>query len=148
MGTGQKAMDEEYKMVFVDQPDDPIWEAIGGGISRYNKQQAGDDHPQRLCFVLQAPDQTIVGGVIGVIYWDWLSIELMLIKEELRGQGYGHRLLTLIEDEARQRGAKHAHLDTFSFQAPDFYKRCGYAVFGELPDFPQGHKRYYLVKHL
>jgi ribosomal protein S18 acetylase RimI-like enzyme len=86
--------------------------------------------------------------VIGVTYWDWLSIDLMWIKDDLRGRGYGSRLLTLIEDAARQRGAKHAHLDTFSFQAPGFYKKHGYQVFGELPDFPSGHTRYYLVKQL
>jgi len=141
-------MDEEYRIVCVDKPDGSVWEAIGGGISRYNKQQAGDDKPQRLCFVLQTPDQTIVGGVIGVIYWDWLCIDLMWIKDELRGQGYGRRLLTLVEDEARQRGAKHVQLDTFSFQAPDFYKHHGYEVFGELSDFPPGHQRYFLTKHL
>lgn len=141
-------MGEEYRIIYVDNPDDAVWEAIGGGISRYNKQQAGDDKAQRLCFVLHAPDETVVGGVIGVLYWDWLSIDLMWIKDELRSQGYGRRLLALIENEARQRGAKHAHLDTFSFQAPDFYKRHGYEVFGELTDFPPGHQRYYLVKHL
>jgi hypothetical protein len=39
-------------------------------------------------------------------------------------------------------------LDTFSFQAPDFYKQHGYQVFGELQDFPSGHQRYYLKKQL
>jgi hypothetical protein len=48
----------------------------------------------------------------------------------------------------RRRGAKHAHLDTFSFQAPGFYHKHGYRVFGELPDFPPGHRRYYLTKDL
>jgi len=65
-----------------------------------------------------------------------------------RGRGYGHRLLTLAEEEGRKRGAEHAYLDTFSFQAPDFYKQHGYHVFGELSDFPQGHRRYYLTKQL
>jgi len=118
-------MDEEYNIINIGEPDDAAWKAIGGGISRYNKQQAGDDKPQRLCFVLQGPDQVIVGGVIGVIFWNWLSIELMWIKDELRGCGYGHRLLTLIEEEARQRGVTNAHLDTVSFQAPDFYRQHG-----------------------
>ena len=52
------------------------------------------------------------------------------------------------EDEARQRGAKNAYLDTFSFQVPDFYKQHGYEVFGELPDFPPGHQRYFMKKQL
>jgi hypothetical protein len=51
-------------------------------------------------------------------------------------------------EEARWRGARNAYLDTFSFQAPDFYQRHGYRVFGELVDFPPGHTRYYMTKQL
>lgn len=138
-------MDNEYQIVYVDKPE---WEIIGGGINDFNQQQGGNDHAQSLCYVLQAPDGAIAGGVIGSTYWDWLHIDLMWIKEEFRGRGYGHRLLTQAEEEARRRGAKNAYLDTFSFQAPDFYKRHGYQVFGELKDFPAGHQRYFLKKQL
>jgi GNAT superfamily N-acetyltransferase len=140
--------DEEYRIVYVDKPEQSAWGIIGRGISDYNRQQAGDNHFQRLCFVLQSPDQEIVGGVIGEIYWDWLHVDRLWVKDKLRGRGYGHRLLTRAEDEARQRGAKNAYLDTFSFQAPDFYKQHGYQVFGELQDFPPGHQRYFLTKQL
>ncbi len=141
-------MDEEYSIVYVEKPGQSEWGAIGGGISAYNAQQAGDDSSQPLCFVLRAADQTVVGGVIGETHYDWFYISLMWIKEELRGHGYGHRLLTLAEDQARERGAKHAYLDTFSFQAPGFYKKHGYEVYGELKDFPMGHQRYFLTKPL
>jgi GNAT superfamily N-acetyltransferase len=138
-------MDEKYDIVYVDKPE---WGIIGQGIHNYNIQQAGDDQGKQLCFVLYAPDQEVVGGVIGATHWDWLHIDLMWVKEELRGRGYGHQLLVAAEDAARQRGAKNAYLDTFSFQAPDFYEQHGYQVFGELQDFPSGHRRYYLTKQL
>jgi hypothetical protein len=73
-------------------------------------------------------------------------IDLLWLRTNRRG--YGHRLMTLAEEEARERGAKNAYLDTFSFQAPDFYRRLGYEVFGELPDFPHGHQRYFFRKQL
>jgi GNAT superfamily N-acetyltransferase len=136
---------KDYSIVYADKP---AWGVIGPAISAYNTQQAGDDRVKSLCFVLQAPDGEIVGGVIGATYWDWLHIDLLWVQDELRGRGYGHRLLTLAEDEARQRGAKNAYLDTFSFQAPDFYKRHGYQIFGQLQDFPAGHQRYFLAKRL
>lgn len=138
-------MSEEYQIVLVEQPE---WGVIGQAINDYNEQQAGDDQAQRICFVLKAPDDEVVGGVIGITYWDWFSVDLMWVREDLRGRGHGHRLLTLAEEEARKRGAKMAHLDTFSFQAPDFYKQHGYEVFGELPEFPPGHQRFYLTKQL
>jgi len=40
------------------------------------------------------------------------------------------------------------YLDTFSFQAPAFYQRHGYQVFGTLPDFTPGHQRYFFTKQL
>jgi len=141
-------MDEEYQIVYVDKPEQSAWGIIGQGIYNYNTQQAGASNEQRLCFVLHAPDQEIVGGVMGATYWEWFWIDLLWVKDELRGRGYGHRLLTLAEDEARQRGVKNAYLDTFSFQAPDFYKQHGYQVFGELQNFPPGHQRYFLRKQL
>jgi GNAT superfamily N-acetyltransferase len=147
-GIEQDHMDEEYHIVYDDKPEQSAWGMIGQGISNYNRQQAGDDEFQRLCFVLHAPDQAIVGGVMGATYWDWLYIDLLWAKDELCGRGYGHRLLTLAEQEARQRGAKNVYLDTFSFQAPDFYRQHGYQVFGELEGFPLGHQRYFLTKQL
>jgi ribosomal protein S18 acetylase RimI-like enzyme len=141
-------MDEKYNIVYVDHPEEFAWGLIGRGIATYNQQKAGEQNFQRLCFVLQAPDQEIVGGALGEIYWDWFHLDLLWVKDELRGCGFGHRLLMRAEEEARQRGAKNVFLDTFSFQAPDFYKKYGYQVFGELKDFPPGHQRYFLTKHL
>jgi GNAT superfamily N-acetyltransferase len=138
-------MSEKYQIVSVDTPE---WGVIGGGIHIYNIQQAGDDKGQTICLVIQGPEEEIVGGVIAATHWDWLYIDLMWIIEDFRGLGYGQRLLELAEDKARQLGAKNAYLDTFSFQAPDFYKKFGYQVFGELLDFPPGHQRYYLTKQL
>jgi GNAT superfamily N-acetyltransferase len=140
-----KKMAEEFNIVYVDEP---AWGIIGGGISDYNTEKAGDDEGQNLCFVLRTPDEEVVGGVIGATHWDWFYINLMWIREEFRGCGYGRRLMELAEDEARGRGAKNAYLDTFSFQVPGFYEKFGYQVFGKLPDFPQGHKCYYMKKRL
>jgi GNAT superfamily N-acetyltransferase len=141
-------MDAEYSITYVEHPEESAWGVIGQGINEYNAAQAGDDRSQRLCYALQAPDGAIAGGVIGVVYWDWLYVDLMWLPEALRGRGYGHRLLELLEEEAAQRGARHAFLDTFSFQAPGFYQSHGYRVFGELPGFPAGHTRYFLTKEL
>lgn len=139
---------EKYQIVQVDKPDDAIWNVVGGGIHQYNIQQAGESQGKQVCFVLHGPDRDIAGGLIGETQWGWFYINLLFVKEELRGRGYGHRLLTLAEEAARQHGARNAYLDTFSFQAPDFYQRHGYQVFGELRDFPPGHQRYYLMKQL
>jgi GNAT superfamily N-acetyltransferase len=128
--------------------EEPAWDIIGGGLTDFNTQQAGDERGENLCFVLEDPEGEIVGGVIGAVYWNWLYINLMWVREDLRGQGFGRLLLARIETEGHSRGAKHAYLDTFSFQAPAFYKKFGYKVFGRLKNFPDGHTRFFLSKTL
>jgi GNAT superfamily N-acetyltransferase len=138
----------EYRIVNLGSPGDAEWAAVGGGISQYNRQKAGDTHHQSLCYMLHDAEGEAVGGIIGSTYWDWLYVDLLWLREDLRGQGYGHQLLTAAEDEARARGANKAYLDTFSFQAPEFYEQHGYRVFGTLDDFPVGHQRYFFTKEL
>ena len=141
-------MDSKYKIIYEDKPEDSAWGIIGRGVGGYNKEQAGDNNFQRLCFVLKDPEGEVVGGILGETYWNWFYLDLLWVSEELRRQGYGTQLLKIAEEEARVRGAKNAYLDTFSFQAPEFYYKNGYQVFGELSDYPPGNTRYFLTKTL
>ena len=141
-------MENKYQVVYVEKPEDAAWGVIGQGLDAFNIQIAGEYNFQRVCFALQTSDNTIVGVVLGELFWDWFHIDLLWIPEELRGHGYGHQLLLKIEEEAKKRGAKNIFLDTFSFQAPEFYKKHGYQIFGELKDFPPGHQRYFFTKQL
>lgn len=143
-----RQMDTHYSIEYIESPEKLEWGTIGGGLRAFNTEQAGDDSYEHVCFMLKDSEGTIVGGVIGATYWGWLYIDLMWVKEDLRGQGFGRRLLNLAEDTARERGATHVYLDTFTFQAPNFYRKLGYEVFGELKDFPPGHDRYFMTKTL
>ena len=138
-------MPENYN---IEKSEKPEWEIIGGGISEYNESMAGDDHGKNLSYIVKDEQGNVVGGVIGATYWNWLYINLMWLREDLRGQGFGAQLLLRAEEEGRQRGAEYSYLDTFSFQAPGFYQKLGYEVFGELNDFPTGHQRYFMKKQL
>jgi len=60
----------------------------------------------------------------------------------------GTSLLQHVEAVAREKGAYISILDTFDFQAEEFYIKNGYTPFGELKDFPNGHRKIYLFKKL
>ncbi|MFN2163303.1 MAG: GNAT family N-acetyltransferase [Candidatus Promineifilaceae bacterium] len=141
-------MEDPYEIVLEENPEEEAWGAIGRGLSDFNRQALGYNDFERLCFSLRSPDGEIAGGVLGETYWEWLHIDLLWVDERLRGSGYGSQLMETAENEARKRGMKAAWLDTFSFQARAFYERSGYELFGELDNYPQGHRRFFMRKRL
>lgn len=126
----------------------PAVRVILDGLDAYNTAAVGPDGYQPLNLIVRDGTGDVVGGVLADTYYSWIGIHIFWLREDLRGQGLGTRLLRLAEDEARRRGCKHAHLDTLDFQALDFYRKFGYTVFGQLDDLPPGHTRYYLRKTL
>lgn len=94
-------------------------------------------------------DDEVVGGVLaGINYWNGLEIKILWVEEGFRKQGFGSALLIHLEKEAKKKGASMAMVDTFDFQAEDFYLKHNYEVIGELKGFPKKHKRIYFSKVL
>lgn len=90
----------------------------------------------------------IQGGITGKFNWNWLQIDLLWVDPALRAHGLGSQLLERLEIAASEYGCVLAHLDTFSFQASEFYQKRGYIPFATLEDYPPGHQRIYLRKTL
>ncbi len=88
----------------------------------------------------------LIGGLVGSTHWGWFLIEDVWVAEALRRQGLGRRLMNMAEQEARQRGCKHAWLRTFSFQSRGFYEKLGFRVVGQLDDYPPGQTFYWMQK--
>lgn len=97
--------------------------------------------------VIENTNEEIIAGILSKIYcWNCVYIDVLWIKEEYRKDGLGSRLLKEVEKIAKDKGCHLIHLDTFDFQAKDFYIKHGYEVFGILDECPQGHKRYFMKK--
>lgn len=98
--------------------------------------------------ILKEAGGRIIGGLLSKHYLHCIFIEILWVDGEYRKDGFGSKLLSEIEFIARERQCKFIHLDTFSFQAIDFYKKYGYEVFAQIDDFPDGIVRYFLKKYL
>ncbi|QUG43306.1 GNAT family N-acetyltransferase [Psychrobacillus sp. INOP01] len=107
-------------------------------------------HPiKNISFILRNEDELILGGITGTIFWYHLHIDFLWVDESLRGNGYGKQLLDNIEQIARENNCNLIQLDTFSFQAPNFYQKYGYDVIGVIEDHPnKNNQQYYLVKKI
>jgi ribosomal protein S18 acetylase RimI-like enzyme len=116
-------------------------------LNEHNMGRTGRRDFQALALFERDADG-IVAGLSGFTWAGWLEIKLLWVREDQRGRGLGRQLLAAAEAEARTRGCRHVWLDSYSFQAPGFYQRLGYEVFGVLDDYPAAEKRVFLTKTL
>lgn len=121
-------------------------------LIEYNLSKLPDEIKQlvnNIHFILRDESGKIVGGITGDMVWYRLHIDFLWVDESIRGKGYGKELLDSMENFARENHCKLIQLDTFSFQAPDFYQKHGYEVIGVIEEFPtKEHQQYFFIKRL
>jgi GNAT superfamily N-acetyltransferase len=133
--------------ITIERVHGPTRRAVIKGLMAYNTRAVGKWRFERISVTLRHRG-AIVGGLAADTYLDWMFIALFWIDGKFRGKGFGSKIILTAEKEARKRGVKRAYVDTFSFQAPGFYKRLGYREYGRLKGFPAGHARIWLSKAL
>jgi len=121
--------------------------AVLDGLIGYNTEKMGKQKYKRFAVSLRQGGK-IVGGIVGEVWTTVLFIQLFWIEQKLRGKDYGTKLIKAIEDEARRFGATHSYVDTMSFQAPGFYRACGYRKFGSIKGYPGSVTRHWFTKSL
>jgi GNAT superfamily N-acetyltransferase len=125
--------------------------AVIDGLVAFNRAQTPDFTGTfaTIGLMLKHPETAATeGGLTARIGFGWMFVELLFVPERLRGQGAGRKLMEQAEVVAREHGCTGIWLDTFTFQAPGFYQKLGYAVFGEIANYPPGSSRFFLHKHL
>jgi len=121
---------------------------IGGLIRSYNrsKREAAESEP--LNIYVEDDSGELMAGLVAETFGNWLEIEYLFVKEDLRAQGIGSQLLQQAESEAKKRNCRFAFVNTFQFQAPAFYQKHGYKEVFTLKDYPYTGQRHYYQKDL
>jgi len=127
-----------------DNPEKKDVSRIRAGLNAFNRSVLPSDCRELCVFVRQ--DGVLIGGACGESMWDWVHIARLWIHPAHRNIGLGSRIMGAVECECRRRGCVGIHLDTFSFQALPFYRKCGFKLFGKIEDHPRGYTQYFLKK--
>ena len=135
------------EQIVTDKIDSKDEEIIYQGLLAYNLARLDDKNPKDMG-IYYKDNGKIVAGLIGQTHGNWLTIKYLWVEENLRGQHIGTELLEQAEKAAKERGCRYYFLDTFNFQAPQFYKKRGYKEVFTLEEYPVSQKRYYLTKIL
>ena len=120
-------------------------ERIHRMLQEYNKKymQDGGD----FCFSIEE-DGTPAAGIVAGAVFDTVEVEYLCVAKDCRGRGYGEALLKRVEEEARAQNKRRILLNTYSFQAPEFYRKMGYQQLFVINPVFQDCVQYFFIKEL
>ena len=121
---------------------------IGNLIRSYNRSKREEAESEPLNLYVEDEKGNLLAGLVAETFGNWLEIEYLFVKEELREQGIGSKLLQEVESEAKNRNCRFAFVNTYQFQAPDFYKMYGYKEVFTMQDYTYTGQIYYYQKDL
>ena len=139
---------EGFMQVRLENTESQKSQIIGDLIRSYNrsKREAAESEP--LNIYVEDDSGELMAGLVGETFGNWLEIEYLFVKEDIRGQGIGSQLLQRAESEAKKRNCRFAFVNTYQFQAPAFYQKHGYKEVFTLKDYPYTGQRHYYQKDL
>ncbi|MBQ0002237.1 MAG: GNAT family N-acetyltransferase [Treponema sp.] len=129
-------------------PTDDEINFVNNALKEFNDKAVGPDNHELLNIVEYDNNGNVIAGILGGTYWGWMHLDILWVDENYRRTGIGSKLLKAAEEEAVRRGCHSVHVDTMSWQAPEFYKKHGYREIGKLENIPTGNKKFHLIKEL
>jgi len=126
-----------------DASDDKV---IRNGIVDFNTQIIKEKASH---FSIFAKDDTqIIGGALIWEHSDALYIDVIWCNEKYQKQGIGTKIIAMIDDVARNKGLPKIFVDTYEFQAQDFYKKNGFYCIGIIPKYLKDNDRIFMRKDI
>jgi ribosomal protein S18 acetylase RimI-like enzyme len=128
----------ELALTTTDTPPDDKLLAVDAGLEQHNDAVAPLTDVKQLATFATDDSGVVVGGAVGRTWGQCCELLQLWVAPEHRSNGVGSRLLREFEQHARTRGCSVFYLTTLSYQAPEFYRRHGYAVLARIAGYPNG----------
>ena len=117
-------------------------------LSDHDEENGVKYNFNKFSFVAKDDDKP-VGFCTGFSYYSEVTINNVVVLKEYRGKGIGTKLIECVEKYFEGKGFNNINLVTNDFQAPKFYKKCGFKL-----EFVRENKantkltKYFYVKYL
>jgi N-acetylglutamate synthase-like GNAT family acetyltransferase len=129
-----------------DAPPEDRLLAVDAGLEQHNYAVAPLSEVRQLAAFAMDESGTVVGGAVGRTWGRCCELLQLWVVPDLRSGGVGSRLLRDFEAHARTRGCTTFYLTTLSYQAPEFYRKHGYAVLAQIAGYPDGIVKYLMQR--
>ena len=119
---------------------------VDDGLGLSNLAAAPVNELVRLSCFASLASGAVVGGAVGRRWGGCCELQQLWVDPAYRSRGIGSKLVRLFEDRAAEHGCHTFYLETFSFQAPAFYRSLGYRAAAEIGGFPGGIIKYLMLR--
>ena len=132
---------------YIDRIEDKYYITINEEFNKFASENGVECNYVPYTFIAKENDE-ILGFITGHSYYKEVYIADLIVFEEHRNKHIGSKLMQAVEEHFKDKGFENMNLTTYSFQAPEFYKKCGFKV-----DFVRESKlnsklnKYYMVKY-
>ena len=135
------------KIEYIESLDEKYYKIIDTEFNKYAIKNGVVCNYTPFNFVAKENDE-VIGLITGYSYYKEVHIGDLIVYEEYRNKHIGTKLVEAVENYFKDKGFENMNLTTYAFQAPEFYKKCGFKVefIRENKGNPKLNK-YFLVKY-
>jgi GNAT superfamily N-acetyltransferase len=144
---GHKMTGHSIKVIVDYDPNQADNAVISEGIIASNAHILGE-RDKAFSIFLKNDSGKVFGGIQAFLDTESVYIDTLWVEESLQKKGYGTKLLYAAEQEAIKNGCKYLTVDTWDFQAEEFYLKNGYERIGEVKNYWLGHSKISLRKKI
>lgn len=112
---------------FKENLDDEICELIDDEFNKFADKNGVICDYTPFGFVAKDGDK-IIGVIKGNSLYKEVRIGELIVLEGYRGKDIGTKLIGAAEKYCKDNGFENISLSTYGFQAPEFYKKCGFTL--------------------
>lgn len=135
-----------YQISYDANPTSEDIQILNDGILYQAQQKKGMNQLDFFAFFIRDEKNNIVGGCAGDNMYGCLYVGQLWVNETLRGKGYGTMLMQKAEALAKESHCNFIAVNTFDWEALDFYKKLGFRVEFERKGFDKDSIFYFLRK--
>lgn len=94
----------------------------------YDDSHGIDLNFNRFNMIMRDDNSEVIGLLSADTIFAEIYVDEMWVDSSHRKKGYGHKLLNELECRFEEKGYWNINLCTSDFQAPEFYKKCGFEL--------------------
>lgn len=120
----------EQTRIGIGGGDDDLSGRLDRELTAFNAAATGAGEPSPVSAQVHDSEGELIGGLTAWIWGQTCAVDMLWVRTDRRNDGWGKRLMTAMEAEAVDRGCTDLIVSSFTFQAPDFYRKLGFRETG------------------